>query len=229
MSLEVYQHPEAINAIYFLLKHAYLTNNTAQAEFMTKCMKKALTTQSKETICQALTALQMKDLKNLIYSVENKIYYCDFGIQENNPGDLINRIIGNVDSSMWYEEEKELEDKLCDPQWFAQLNQTLGLNMTFYDRQYVTVYGKIDMLAKHDRTIYIIELKKDVADHKLVGQVLKYALHFQKRLIYNLYDEIKIITIAGNYSDYTYDQLKMMGASMLTYTIKDGVFGLQVV
>jgi hypothetical protein len=227
MASDAYKHPEAINTLYFLLKNAYLDNDKNQANFLLNCMKKAVTTQPQEIILSGLNERQLKDLRHLFYAIQNDIYYMDF--VPSDASDLINRVIPNVDSSFWYPEESELEAKLCEPEAFEMLNKKLGYNMKLYDIQYQTQYGRIDLLAKSDRIIYIIELKKDVANHKIIGQVLKYALYFQKRLIYNLYDEVKVITIAGNYSDYTYKQLKIIGATMMTYTIKDGVFDLSVI
>ena len=229
MSDEVYKHPKAINTMYFMLKHAYLTSDKNQAVFLLRCVKKALLSQSREIICEALTPPQMKDLKHLVYAIENNIYYCGFSSHEIDPSDLVNRIVGNVDSSLWYSDEKMLEDKMCESAHFNDLNEKLGINMKIIDRQFETQYGIIDILAQHDNTICIIELKKDVANHRLIGQVLKYALHFQKRLIYNLFDDIKIITIAGNYSDYAYDQLKLVGANTLTYSVNEDSVNLHVV
>jgi RecB family endonuclease NucS len=169
----------------------------------------------------------MKDLKHLIYSIINNVYYYDIGNQSEKTNEIINRT-DYSNPADWYKLENQLENEICEKNGIKQINEKLNLNMTIYDRQHSTYYGDIDILAKDENSIYIIELKKDVANHSIVGQVLKYALHFQKRLIYNLFNDVKIITIAGSYTNYAFNQLKAIGANTLIYNANNNNLNLTV-
>lgn len=227
MHNDIYKNPEIIKTLYFFIKYYYLSNDKKQATFFLECIRQALMSQPSETVYTALTKSQMKDLKHLIYSIINNVYYYDIGNQSEKTNEIINRT-DYSNPADWYKLENQLENEICEKNGIKQINEKLNLNMTIYDRQHSTYYGDIDILAKDENSIYIIELKKDVANHSIVGQVLKYALHFQKRLIYNLFNDVKIITIAGSYTNYAFNQLKAIGANTLIYNANNNNLNLTV-
>lgn len=228
----VYSHPEVVRTFYFLLKNAYLSSNKKDINLYVKSLHRAYL-QVPNILTKSLTPKQFKDLENIVFAVKNNVCFFDFlspqpTSSDVTADDLISRVRPNVDSSLWCSSEEELEDILCEGNMIALLNQKLGTSFTFHDRQFVTEYGKIDMVCKEPRTMYVLELKKDCANHKIVGQILKYAYHFQKRYIYDLYDEVRAIAIAGNYSDYTFNQLRRLGVTMLTYEKRGSEVSLSV-
>ena len=221
---QIYEHPEIVSLLYFQLKNAYLMNNQENINLYHGAILRCLRPENRHVVESALTLKQIRDLKNLLHAIKFNIWYSDFSAPQ---CDLLDRYLKDVDSTLWYEEEKELEDVLC--QQFHKFNTMMGTNIKVQERQFETDYGKIDILGQEGRTMHIIELKKDVANHKIIGQMLKYALHFQKRLIYNLYDDVKLTCVAGNYSDYCYNQLKSLGIATATYEVRDGKFSIRLV
>jgi hypothetical protein len=213
----IYEHPELVRLLYFNLKTAYITNNREMLSLYLACIKKAVTPKNSQVVEQALTKNQMKDLNCMVDSVKKGIYYQDLSTPLAAPE---GKYIASGDPSDWVEEEKELQQFILDD--VTELNRVLGTNLHVYNIEHDTEYGPIDVLAKQERKICVIELKKAVADHKVVGQIQKYIMHFQKRLSWNLWDDdIRGVCIAGDYTEFTYNQLRKMGVTTLTYS-KDG-------
>ncbi|WP_257151306.1 endonuclease NucS domain-containing protein [Bacillus pseudomycoides] len=102
--------------------------------------------------------------------------------------------------------ETLLEDILCDH------IGTIEEGMTFIERQYRVGNGIIDIIAKDkNRTKCIIELKKVEDDKSLVWQSAYYPFCFD--------EDVRMITIAPNYSDRIYNALKNIS------NVKMKVFG----
>lgn len=212
---DIHERIEILPTLYFFLKNAYLINNKTDCEFFMNNIKKLMSNFSREDIQKVLSEHQIKDLFQLSNAIKNNLFFVNFG---DNYNDISKPYINTITNQL-FQDEKELEKTIVEPNTIASINKLLGINLHTIDTQYETKYGKIDVLAKDNRTIYIIELKKDTAGHAIIGQLLKYAHHFQRRLIYNLWDEVKLITIAGNYTEYTYTQLKQMNAFVIAYKL----------
>ncbi|WP_257130683.1 endonuclease NucS domain-containing protein [Bacillus pseudomycoides] len=102
--------------------------------------------------------------------------------------------------------ETLLEDILCDH------IGTIEEGMTFIERQYRVGNGIIDIIAKDKNgTKCIIELKKVEDDKSLVWQSAYYPFCFD--------EDVRMITIAPNYSDRIYNALKNIS------NVKMKVFG----
>jgi len=102
--------------------------------------------------------------------------------------------------------ETLLEDILCDH------IGTIEESMTFIERQYRVGNGIIDIIAKDKNgTKCIIELKKVEDDKSLVWQSAYYPFCFD--------EDVRMITIAPNYSDRIYNALKNIS------NVKMKVFG----
>ncbi len=82
-------------------------------------------------------------------------------------------------------------------------------------------YGRIDIQARGEKICHVIEIKLKLADHKIVGQMMKYARSAGSKLHYGLYDEINLITVAEDYDNSTILDLKAIGTKIFKYRIKD--------
>lgn len=208
---DIYNIPEIVKLIYFNLKTAYLKRNQKDIDVYISALKKV----SPISLEISLSNKQLSDLANIAYSIKNKIYYHEDNILDECP-----KPITSYDSQLLFEEEKYLKQKICSE--FHLVNDLLNKEMWIHNVEHRTKYGFIDILAKQDRKISIIELKKDIAKHDIIGQILKYILCFQEKLIYNLWDEVNAICIAGNYTEFTYNELKKLGVETLIYKYKNG-------
>jgi RecB family endonuclease NucS len=78
--------------------------------------------------------------------------------------------------------------------------------------EYPVIYGSIDLLGQRGKTVYIIEVKTDTADHAIVGQVTKYYIGLSLQLHLKHFNDIGIITLCPGYDSFVYNQLKQMNA-----------------
>jgi len=68
---------------------------------------------------------------------------------------------------------------------------------------------RCDLLyVDNNRKLYVIELKKDLADHGVVTQIDKYLKYFWCKAFIGYFDDIQGVVISGRYSNYAYDNLK---------------------
>jgi hypothetical protein len=82
-------------------------------------------------------------------------------------------------------------------------------------------YGRADIRVEGKSICHIIELKLDEADHKIVGQVMKYARAAGSRLHYGLYEDINMITVAKSYTESAILDLRAIGAKIYKYSLCD--------
>ncbi|WPS85379.1 endonuclease NucS (plasmid) [Brevibacillus halotolerans] len=108
--------------------------------------------------------------------------------------------------------EQDLENFLC-----SRLN-LIEEGMTYIDRQFSIIDGRIDILAKdRDGTYCIIELKVS-NDKELIWQCMYYPTQIKKR--YGV-SRVRMITIAPSYSKSLLIPLEQLGyVEMLTFTPK---------
>ena len=224
LNYEIENNKSLLTLFYFNLKNSHIDNNKEKINFYLKALYKTISILGEEESNKTLKDYQKRDLKNIIESIKNKDFYnpISYPIEDNND----NLFIKN-DPRNFLDNEKDLEKRICQTINFEKINKVLNTNMRLIDNQVQTNYGKVDILAQDDRTLYIIELKKDIADHKIIGQLIKYSNHFQKRLIYNLYDHVKVITIAGDYNEFTYRELKKMNIDILIYSYVNNEINLK--
>lgn len=75
--------------------------------------------------------------------------------------------------------------------------------------------GRADISFQVDRTLHIVELKKEKADHKVVGQVQKYMRHGGGLLHYGLYDDVVGWVVAPDFDDEAARELGDLGVGMV--------------
>lgn len=82
-----------------------------------------------------------------------------------------------------------------------------------------TRYGRIDIKAQSKKTCHAIELKLNKADHKIVGQIMKYMRNLGSKLHLGLYEDVEGITVAESYSENALKDLKLLGVKTFTYSM----------
>jgi len=98
-----------------------------------------------------------------------------------------------------------------------------GSDTTLYNIEHpCPPYGAVDMVYKDSTTIYPLEVKKDQGRHDIIGQIMKYDLHFKLLLHYKMYKKVQPVTICGYYDQYTLGELKKLGVVTVGYKLKKG-------
>ena len=138
-----------------------------------------------------------------------------------------NEIVKAISIGDWDDEEEEF-DKIKREKDLQKL-----LTMTRESIEHITgdsgklrissetnvKYGRVDIKAQGEKICHVIELKLKEADHKIVGQVMKYMRAAGSKLHYELYEDIQGITVAESYSESATLDLKSMGVKMFTYSV----------
>lgn len=86
----------------------------------------------------------------------------------------------------------------------------------FINTEHPTVFGIIDILIQSGRCAYVLEIKSTPADHKIIGQMMKYYVGLCLKIILKFYDEVKMISLCPGYDPETYKDLKRIGVSPYT-------------
>jgi len=119
------------------------------------------------------------------------------------------------------EEEKMIVKKVGKNQ--DMLNPFLGGDIKLISIEFKCGGGKnkerCDMVSKNELgTIFPIEFKLNRATHSVVGQIKKYCLYFQLRLINQTYKKVQGVVIAHSYSKFAINELKKRGYICLTHS-----------
>jgi hypothetical protein len=89
-----------------------------------------------------------------------------------------------------------------------------------YNVEHETRYGRVDLVARDNETIYPIEVKKNGAYHDCIGQIRKYILHFKLGLILKTYQSVKGIVIANHFDNFVLQELKRSEVIAIKYKYK---------
>jgi RecB family endonuclease NucS len=80
---------------------------------------------------------------------------------------------------------------------------------------------RCDLLYKSEKVLYIIELKKDQADHSVVTQIDKYMKYFWQTAFTLDHEYVNGVVIAAKYSDYAYENLKNNSIKCFQYDLSE--------
>lgn len=131
--------------------------------------------------------------------------------------DEIMEVYDNV--NFQFKLEKQLRNKIFYDD-FNKVNEATGLNLIPIGIEIKNNYGFVDILAKNnDDEIWIIELKKDRGDFKLVSQIAKYVLAYEEKLINKTFRIVKSMSISNGYTRFCKQNLKKMGVLTLHYEL----------
>jgi len=79
-------------------------------------------------------------------------------------------------------------------------------------------YGRVDMMYKGKETVYPLEVKKNVGEHDLIGQIGKYELACKLKLHLKQFIRIRPVTLCRTYDTHTLKELKSLNVCTLIYT-----------
>lgn len=194
---------------YFLIKNAYLDYNLKNIKIFLGELQK-LNKKKPNLIKKVLKPYQIADLKNIIYAYKNKLFIRKLDsipIEENN-------YLLDIDENFSIL-EKDLKKNILDN--LNLLENVLKLKINNFLIEFETENGPCDIILKGPKYRAAVELKAGVANHKIIGQVLKYVEYYERRLDYELWDYVYGITIAKNYTEFTYKELKKLNIITLRY------------
>lgn len=203
---------------YFLVKNAYIDYNLKNLKIflneITKINKK-----DNNLINNVLNKNQISDLKNIIYAYKNNVFVrkLDSVPAEENEYEL--EINDNFSIA-----EKDLKYKLLNN--LNVFENILNLKVISFLNEFETQNGPCDIILKGDNYRAAVELKAEVANHKIIGQVLKYVEYYEKKLNYELWDYVYGVTIAKNYTKFAYKELKKLNITTLRYYFEDNKINL---
>lgn len=201
-----------IRLFYYNLRNSYTNNNRKSCHMWLQALKNE-SSKIDQTLDSLLSPYQLDDLASLVDAVEHDHYARILHRHDDaDEGGVFNQPLGAC-----VEHEKHLQTMLLDPDNLSLVAKLTFPDMTLYDMEHITYHGRVDLVCQLPRTIIIIELKRGLGDHSLVGQCLKYMEHFEKRMLWNLWDRVECITIASQYTHFAYKELKRLGIQTLKY------------
>lgn len=101
---------------------------------------------------------------------------------------------------------------IVQPKWGGK---EIPINVGNTGKNYVDLI--LDDLGDERKSKYIIEIKTHRADHNVIGQIKKYELFYQKKLIYRLWHNVIPVVIAHGYDKTTRTELKKQNVRTLIY------------
>lgn len=126
----------------------------------------------------------------------------------------------NEDESIKISTEKELQ-KILYSTYEAMEHLTGDKSKLIIQSEMNVKYGRIDIQARGMNICHVIEIKLKTANHKIVGQIMKYARSAGSKLHYGLYEDVNMITVAEDYDESTILDLKAIGAKVFKYRINE--------
>lgn len=203
---------KSVEALYYLLKNAVLDADLYYAEIYLGMLKEAYS--QDKNFFKIFDKPRLEDFKLLKKQVRNKQL-----IQPLNNIGPIEKIeaFGNR-----AKEEVEIQNSLIN-QEFSNILELLKIDKYSWGGHEIPVNeGYVDIIIdqhnKENRIIrHLIELKAGVADHRVVGQIRKYEIHFLKKLNYKLWDDVQGVVVANGYSENALRELKKNNVITLVY------------
>lgn len=215
---------KTIEILYFLLQNSLLDCNFNQANIYLGLLKQAYK-EDKDLFKKSLTDKQKKKLKLFEkQTLQKEIIYQPFPF---NKFEKISPVGERV------EEEIELQNQFLRKKFF---NLPTLLNFKDYklsgieipvDEGFVDVI--IDNIVNNQTIRYLIELKAGIADHRVIGQIMKYKIYFTKKLLYKLWDDVEGIVIAHGFTENALIELKKLNIITIRYIKTNEKFEYELV
>jgi hypothetical protein len=119
-----------------------------------------------------------------------------------------------------FSKEKDLVRAICMAKDNLRMCLKAESDFCLINSEQPTRFGFVDLVAQDKDTIYPIEVKKSGANHKVVGQIDKYLIHFKLGLINKIYRYVIGVVIANGFDEYTLQELHRFGAVAIQYKFK---------
>ena len=201
-----------IESLFFACYYAYLLSNLKEAEISYALLKDEFKISGHEG---SLKPYQFAELKKIKIALETGFMpqkkwlneaISDCGQQETN--DI---------------QQKELV-KIIDDQGRKILEEIFQDSLYLYNIEHpCPPYGQVDMVYMGKKTIYPVEVKKDVGKHDLIGQIYKYDLYHRLKFHCKFYEKVQSVTICQSYQPYVISELKQAGIRVLIYFLNKNI------
>ena len=200
-----------IQILYFFLKNSILDAKLDNSKLYLGLLKQAYRLNS-QVFKASLENWQKQDLillekqilkKNLFKTVEPSDYY-----------ETIKPISDPIP-------EKQIVEYLYNSN-LEKLTSVLGIkHPRFGGSEVRTDTGRVDLIVddvlEQDYTRYLIEFKTHMVDHKVIGQVRKYEIYYLKRLMYRIWNKVRVVVVAHGFHRYIIAELKKANAIPVLY------------
>lgn len=212
-NIKTLTNPKTFELFYYNFRSAIMKNNKKDIDFYKKLIKSSI--DYDKNIINSLDDYKKDQLIQLIHYVKNGIVPYSF----NSAIDYENDIDEIICKEKYTMVEKDLNRTIFEG-YLPKISEIINRKLTPIMTEHPIYEGyEVDITSKdlNEKEFWIIELKSESADHKIIGQCIKYIQYFEDRLIYKLYDKVRALTICGGYRRIALSELKKMGIITLKY------------
>jgi len=208
---------EEISTIFNLLNSAFCNDNEKSSTYFD--ILKYIFKNKKELILNSLSSYQLSRFKSIYYDLKGYT----------NP----KKIFINKSSNKFYDKcEKENDVKKLLINDYSQLSKILKKEIKLQGCEYKplnNINDSIDMYFRSSNDAIAVELKVDVADHSVIGQIDKYTKYLWARAFALPYYNVIGVIIANKFTDFVYQELKNKDYICVQYGLKNDSIYLQEV
>lgn len=211
-----------MSALFFRCYYAYLKGDLKEARlFFNFLIKEYKETKDRNSLSKAKLRL-LKDVRIALQT--GKVSQYSWVKEEQNASKLsenkVSKRAQDVLVKQIHQEKDSLREILGDTGPGFHLNSI---------EHPCDPFGRVDMLYRSDTTAFPLEVKTGTGNHDLVGQISKYDLALRFQLHWNLWEDVKPITICKDYSDFALKELKKRRVLTLQYFDKNKKISLKPV
>jgi len=216
-NIQEFLNPKTFQLLYFNFRYSILKNDRKNMKFYKETIGKVL--KKEPSVFEVLNPYKKEELHNLI-----KIANSDTP-----PASLLKEIpMGNIvevlSKSEYEIPEKDLNDSIFKGN-ISKINELINRDLKVITQECpVGSFGFVDITARDEKEdeFWILELKSSTANHKIIGQVLKYVQHYEGKLINRQFEKVRALTVCGGYDNFSLRELKKIGINTLRYQcVKD--------
>ena len=201
-----------IETLFFVCYYAYLLGNLKEAKLSYSLLKDEFKTSGHEG---SLKPYQFTELKKIKIALETGFISQKKWLDEN-VSDCGQQESNDI-------QQKELV-RIIEGQGRKILEEIFQDNLYLYNIEHpCPPYGQVDMVYMGKKTIYPVEVKKDIGKHDLIGQIYKYDLYHRLRLHYKFYERVQSVTICQSYQPYVISELKQADIRVLLYSLNKNI------
>jgi Endonuclease NucS len=124
-----------------------------------------------------------------------------------------------LDAENVMKKEKDLQRLLCKEQ--DVFKDVISKDFFIEDYEHKVTFGFVDLVGRSGDTVYVIELKKEIAEYDVVSQIDKYLYDFKVKLIYKMWKKVQGVVIASNFQRYALNELKKNNVMCIEYKFQD--------
>ena len=197
-----------LETLYFFCYNAYLLGDLSKTSLYYSMLREELKVSGNIGAFKNHQLSELKKIKSALDSGHiSKNKWLDEVVTQEPPQVHASMSQDDLVKKIHYEGLDQLKALLEADLWLYNLEHPCG------------PYGAVDMVYSSRDTIYPVEIKKNRAEHDLIGQILKYDLYHKLQLNLKHYEHVQSVTICGTYQPFVINELRQLGIIPLTYTI----------